>query len=270
MIHIPLTNPYQPCSEPLLTKVYDKSVEKMTERDELCFADNCDNHTARLFTSIIYSNVVRIEYANDKLREAMSVLRDEKSLYRHEIKKHAMALRKDIAMHDSYIAWLMNVKGEGHLDYYDELCRIFFEQFDRLYQPFYFSILQFCTGAGIPCGTCMAHISSSMALIEFAYKMMMYDSERYYMEAPPLRNMPNTLKIDGILHHMKTIYCKVLSQTRLRSAGFRNINDDRNVVQSRDNLFQVLASPGGIENYLSGINVEDLPERPADMPEVSL
>ena len=260
MIHIPLTNTYQPGTEPLLSKVYRKSVERLIELDDECInGDVRTSKAANFFSLIVYSNYMRIEFANEKMRNALAVIREDRCLYRHEIKKHASELRSMFAKFDSYIASVMDPL--GHLDYYDSLTSVFFAKFDKLYQPLYFSILQFLTRNEVRYGNMLSHLSSAVTALELADMYMHQDVERYRMKAPSVIQLPSLLGADKMMHHAKSILYDLSAKAYKGRKNMPNVNDDKDVQTAMHNLSRLLANT-------ANLHVEDeseLPERPEDM-----
>lgn len=260
MIHIPLTNTYQPGTEPLLNKVYRTSVRKLAERDEeSLYGDVRTSQAAYFLSAIIYSNYIRIEYANEKLRNALAVVREDRSLYRHEVKRHASELRKLFVRFDSHIASVMDKM--GHLDYYDELTSIFIDKFDSLYQPLFFSTLQFMTRHQIRYGETLAHLSSAVVAIELTDMYVRQDAERYRMTAPAVMQMPKIFGTGDMLHHAKSISFDLSAKAYRGRTNLPNINDDKDVQTAMDNLSRLLANTANIQVE----DLRELPDRPDDM-----
>lgn len=260
MIHIPLDNPYQPGTEPLLSKVYRKSVEKLIKLDDECVnGDVRTSKAANFFSLIVYSNYMRIEFANEKMRNALAVIREDRCIYRHGIKKHASELRSMFAKFDSYIASVMDPL--GHLDYYDSLTSVFFDKFDKLYQPLFYSMLQFLTRHEVRYGSTLAHLSSAVSALELADMYMHQDVERYRMKAPSVIQLPSLLGADKMMHHAKSILFDLTEKAYKWRKDMPNVNDDKDVQTAMHNLSRLLANT-------ANLHVEDeseLPDRPSDM-----
>lgn len=205
---------------------------------------------------------MRIEFANEKLRNALAVVWEDKSLYRHEVKKHASELRRLFVKFDAYIASVNGaMKNPEHLEYYDSLTSVFLEKFDALYRPLFFSILQFMTKHQIRYDTILAHLSSAVVAIELTDMYIRQDAERYRMQAPSVAQLPKMFGTDEMLRHAKSILFDLSAKAYNGRKNMPNVNDDKDVQTAMHNLSRLLANT-------ANLHVEDeseLPERPEDM-----
>ena len=240
-------NDFMPSRTPLLKTVYDKTLEKLSERDRDSFDENISTECSQLYISLIYSNIVRVEYANEKIRETHSLLREDKHLYRHKIKQHYNALRMFMAKYDQSFADIFNQL--GNLDYFDKLCTHCFKHLDRLYLPFYYSSLQFATSHSIPYDSIVAAFECAYTLMEYAHHMMQADIERYVMKVPAIRCFPLIFRTKERLAMMDAIHHLIAKQATQGLDGQFDINQDKNTMLAKDNLFRALASADAINEF---------------------
>lgn len=164
----------------------DAVIRKMQERERRAVADE-KSPEARLFSNLFYFNLTRKEMANYQMREAISLLRQEKSIYRHEAKMMAQKVYRLMATWDGHIA--RAIGREDHLDYYDNLCEMVRLQTQRLFDTFYFCLLQQLTRHEVPHRRTLARLECAYLFMDFAETSLHADIEHYYAACPPIRRL---------------------------------------------------------------------------------
>lgn len=164
----------------------DVVIRKMKEREHRAVTDQ-KSPEARLFSNLFYFNLVRKEMANYQMREAIALLRQEKSIYRHEAKMMAQKVYRLMATWDGHIARAIGC--EDHLDYYDHLCEMARLQTQRLFDTFYFCLLQQLTRHEVPHRRTLARLECAYLFMDFAETSLHADIEHYYAACPPVRRL---------------------------------------------------------------------------------
>lgn len=228
-----------------LTAAYEASEREIQARASRCYNDK-DSRESKVFNAVFYSAIVRKEYANEKLRNAIALLRDNKKLYRHTIKQRSNAIRADIAKWDRDIAHC--IKSERNLDFYDALTDFSIEQLDKLYTPFYYSILQVLTRHDCLYRKEAASLECAVVLQEFAEKQLLQDVAANYLTAPQLRDLG--LMLDTPMVRQAEALRAELSSISAKGHPDIDLNADPMTAQAADNLFKRLASADAINRYV--------------------
>lgn len=238
---------------PLLT-AYNKQKEVLDKRLERVKNDETSKEF-RVFNAVFYSAIVRKEYANEKLRDALTIVSDNKQLYRHEVKQKVKQIRKDLAKWDIDIAQSINrerdEQGEQKVEYYDALNEYAVKYFDKYYMPFYYSILQLLTKYDCPFRKEAAAMETACALQEFTQRQLDIDVAENYQTAPPLVQLGNLL--DTGIVSMTTHLRGLISTKAAKGKGNIDLNSDSNTEQAASNLFGILSSPEAINNVVDTV-----------------
>ena len=238
---------------PLLT-AYETSVAALKKREQQC-KDDKDSASYKVFNAIFYSAIVRKEYANEKLRDALSIIAENKQLYRHDIKQKVRLIRIELAKWDSDIANCINMKrdeqGERNIEYYDDLNDYAAKFFDKLYMPFYYSILQLLTKLNCHFRKEAAIMETACALQEFMQKQLEVDVKANYKIAPPLVNLSQLL--DTRLVKLTDQLRSLISTKSAKGRGDIDLNADPNTEQAAKNLLGVLGSAEAINNVVDAV-----------------
>lgn len=228
-----------------LTAAYEASEREIQARASRCYNEK-DSREAKVFNAVFYSAIVRKEYANEKLRNALALIRDNKKLYRHTIKQRANAIRADLCKWDRDIAHCVN--SERNLDFYDALTDYSIEQLDKLYTPFYYSILQVLTKHDCLYRKEMAALECAVTLQEFAEKQLTQDVGANYLTAPQLRHLGSML--DTPMVRTAEALRAELSDISSKGQPDINLNADPMTAQAAENLFKRLGSADAINRYV--------------------
>ena len=238
---------------PLLT-AYETSVAEMQKRETAC-KDDANSASYKVFNAVFYSAIVRKEYANEKLRNALAMLAENKQLFRHGVKQKARMVRLELAKWDSDIANCINLKhdekGERNLEYYDDLNEYSVKFFDKLYIPFYYSILQLLTKLDCPYRKEAAALEAACALQEFSEKQLEIDVKANYKIAPPIRNLSQLL--DTRVVKLTDQLRGMISVQSAKGKGDIDLNADPTIEQAAKNLFGVIGSAEAINNVVDAV-----------------
>lgn len=235
---------------PLLT-AYEATVAEINKRQQQCRED-ADSKSYKVFNAIFYSAIVRKEYANEKLRNALTIVAENKQLYRHDIKQKIRLIRIELAKWDGDIARCINnqrnEKGERNVEYYDSLNEYATNFFDKLYMPFYYSVLQLLTKLDCPFRKEAAAMETACALQEFMQKQLEVDVKANYLTAPPLVNLSQLLET-RLVKLTDQLRC-IISQKSAKNKGDIDLYADPTIEQAAQNLFASLGSATAINNVV--------------------
>lgn len=253
-------NPFTPSlHESLYCKAQSCSEETFKKRCDECY-DSLKNGRARLFPEFLFSNITRIEYANGKVRESISLLREHKDIYRHEIKRLSNLVRNGIAGWDNRVGG--NIGKESHIDYYDGVCEDMKNQFDALYTPYYNAVL--LTLKWGRDSELLANLKCAITLLDFAQKQMKAEVKNLYLIAPAVIVESQQYAIPYAKNALN-----LLSKVTDKLTDGVAFPEDENTRTAADNLFKVIGSPSAMNEFLV-IDESNLPERPADMQEYEI
>lgn len=242
-----------------LVSIDDEVERKMRLRAERCYNEK-DSNEAKVFNAVFYSAIVRKEYANEKLRNALALLQAEKKLFRHTIKQRSNSIFRSLAQWDKDIARVILSTSERALDFYDDLTAYAITQIDKYFTPFYYSILQVLTKHGCRYKVEMANLETAVALQEFAERQLLQDVGRFYKTAPQLQQL-GTLLDTPMLRTAEALRAEL---SVISSKGCKddiNLNADTNVTLAADTLFRNLSSADNINRIVDAVlapNAEEI------------
>ena len=264
--HRSLSNPLMPHIGAPLKAYNDAAEATLRARSERARLDD-KSKEGKLFSDVVYLNMIRKEFAVEQLRTALSHLRDEPRLYRHSLKKLASIIAGDIARWDSQVA--RTIRDETYLDYYDELCQMCCQQMKRLYETFRYTILQQLTRLEVPNRLLLSYIASASLLARYCEDQLFRDIDHYRPLVPPIR-LISTLSDARMVSSAERLR-EVLSEISTREMGGLpdgenlHISSDAQTRQAFGNLVRHLSSPAAINGFIKTI---DAPKRPEGLPEV--
>lgn len=205
-------------------------------------ADRCDkdehSQEYKEFGNIFNASVLRKEYANEKLREALYLVLSNKQLYRHTIKQRVNKCFSFLTRWDSDIARAIN--NDNLLDDYDLLTAQGIKQVEQFYLPFYFSILQELTRNDIPHRLELAALNAAVALQEFAEKQLKADIDATYTRIPQTRLL--LFLLDSQMFHLATDLLKEISALASKGRPHVNLNAAPGIELAAQSLFTRLAN----------------------------
>lgn len=249
--------------ESLFNKAQRIGAKKAMERYNECVNGTLDDRgPARIFAGILFGGIMRAEYANEKIRDVIADMREDKSLYRHDIKKLCNDIRKRIARFDTYTSRSLN---KQYIDFYDELTGSAGPQFDKMYLPFYYSMLQFMTRNRIKHGDIIAKLECAVALLDFSATQYRSDVGEFRYIAPAIMALSDNLEITYAPLASELLRRVSAIATRGVDKKF-DVNEDKNIRISSDNLFNMLGNPNAMNNYLV-IDPESIPSIPKELIE---
>lgn len=234
--------------ESLFNKAQRVGAQKAQERYDACMNGQIrEEGPERLFAAILFGGVMRAEYANSKIRETISVLREDKTLYRHEVKRLCSIIRKGTAQYDTRTA--RAIDKDEYLDFFDNLCDGAGEQFDRLYQPFYEAMLRYMERNELRYADILARLECSVALLDFADKQFKRDVDEFRTQAPALMALTDTLRLPHI-HAASELLSRVSKIATTGRHEHFDVNADEEIRKASDNLFDILGYPNKMNEFL--------------------
>lgn len=249
-----LRNPLMPHIGAPLKAYNDQAVATLQARSERTRMDDTSKE-GKLFSDVTYLNLVRKEFANEQIRTALSHLRADRRLYRHELKRLASMIQSDIKRWDSQIA--RTIRNEAHLDYYDSLCEMVNTQMKRLYETFRYTILQQLTRLDLPHRLELSYIGASSLLARYCEDRLFQDIDLYRTLIPPVR-LISTLSDAHMVSSAERLRER-LSEMSVREGGALLdggrlvIADDPLTRQAFSNLTRHLSSPVAINGYIQKV-----------------
>ena len=219
-----------------LYTTYMQSVSKLEERNKRC-REEPQSKESRIFGDVFYLNMMRKEFANEKLRSALCAISQSK-YYRHDVKKSVKELQIKIAKWDSDIARC--IAADSLIDMYDGLTEWTSEHLQRLWQPFYYSVMQVLTRNGVKDADIMAALECALPMCEYANGRLLMDIAQTAMDCP-------ATKLLGVMVE-EDIY-RIADRLRTRLSGIItskddviNLNADNNVNTAGVNLLNSLSN----------------------------
>ena len=201
---------------------------------------------SKLFGFAFYSNAIRKEFANEKVRSTLVALSGTK-YYKHKVKQLAKEVQRDIAQWDSDIA---RATGTEILEErYDRLLEVATQELDYLYKPFLFSVTQVLTSAGCKESYLIASLICSMALLEYSNRQLCSDVGERIMECPVLDKLSAMFAEKTQVTLQKVI--NELNKQINSQVGDVNVNADKNVTLAAENLFNNLQSFNRMREIIS-------------------
>lgn len=219
--------------------------DKMLEAEKLSYIES--THESKLFGYVFYSNVIRKEFANERVRSALVTLSQTK-YYKQKVKQHAKNVQRKIAAWDSEIALALQ-SNESNLERYDLLSEVTNEDMGYLFTPFKFTTMQVLTANGYKESGLIADLVCSMALLEYANNQLCKDVGSKIMECPALEKLSamyaeSTQKaLQKVIDELNKVINPKLPDV--------NINEDKNVCLAADNLFNNLQSFNRMREIIS-------------------
>lgn len=199
---------------------------------------------------------MRKELANEKLRNALSLIAENKSLYRHEVKQKVRLILKEIAQWDIDMARCINrpgdAEGERKLDYYDHLNDYAAGCLERLYLPYY-SVLQLLTRYECPYHKEATALKVAYALQEFMHKQLSQEIGANYRQSPLLTRLG--VMFDNRMMMLAENLRSIISRKAVKGStagGDIDLNADVHVEQATNNLFVALSNANTINNLVDG------------------
>lgn len=234
--------------ESCFNKAQRVGARKVKERYDACMHDMTgEEGPARLFASLLFGAMTRSEYANSKIRDAIAELREYKTIYRQDIKQLSNKIRKGVAKFDNKV--VADIYIPGFVEFFDEISDSIEPQFDKLYLPLYFSVLQYTTALQIKYGEALAKLECAVALIDFSQKQFQKDVEVFRMKAPSIMAVADTFALPYA--KLSVDLLRKVTDIAMRGRDEKiDLNDDKNVRTALDNLFRVLGNPDAMNNYL--------------------
>lgn len=236
---------------PLLTAYECQEREKERRNNRARF--DRESKEYKLLNALFYSSIVRKEYANEKLRQALAALQDNKQLYRHEVKRTANSIKHELSQWDIWIARAIKYQqcgadGERLLDYYDDLTAYANKKLDALYLPFYYSILQELTRLDCPFRNEAALLETAVTLQDFMQRHLYEDVGRYHKEIPVLSMFGNLL--DERMFKLAEQLRAFVSSKAAKGKGEIDLNNAPNVQTAANNLLHALSSADTINGFI--------------------
>lgn len=251
-----INNPFRPRLGAPLRTAYDQSVEAYARLISECEHDP-KSKAYKVFNAVFYSAIVRKELANEKLRNALSLIAENKTLCRHEVKQKVRLILKEIAQWDIDMARCINrpddAEGERKLDYYDHLNDYAAGCLERLYLPFYYSVLQLLTRYDCPYRKEAAALEVACALQEFMHKQLSQEIGANYRQSPLLTRLG--VMFDNRMMILAESLRAIISRKAVKGStagGDIDLNADVHVEQAANNLFAALSSANTINNLVDG------------------
>ena len=245
-----LRNPLMPhIGAPL--KAYNDQAQATLEARSLRARMDDNSKEGKLFSDVTYLNMVRKEFANEQLRTALSHLRADSRLYRHELKRLSSMISKDLVRWDSQIA--RTIRNEDHLDYYDQLCEMVNRQMRRLYETFRYTILQQLTRLELPHRLELSYIGASSILARYVEAQLFQDIEHYRVLIPPV-HLISTLSDEHMVSAAERLRERLSQMSVHERGGLEDgaliIADEPLTRQAFCNLTRHLSSPTAINGYI--------------------
>lgn len=218
--------------------------DKLRKSEDLSY--DSDSRESKLFGFAFYSNAIRKEFANEKVRSTLVALSGTK-YYKHKVKQLAKEVQRDIAQWDSDIA---RATGTEILEErYDRLLEVATQELDYLYKPFLFSVTQVLTSAGCKESYLIASLICSMALLEYSNRQLCSDVGERIMECPVLDKLSAMFAEKTQVTLQKVI--NELNKQINSQVGDVNVNADKNVTLAAENLFNNLQSFNRMREIIS-------------------
>ena len=221
---------YRPRLGAPLYTAYTSMKKQIEERNKQAYIDG--TYESKVFGFIFYSNVIRKEFANEKVRNALSTLSQSK-YYRFEVKKLANDIRRRIAQWDSDIAGCMQ-GSESNLDLYDKLAENGLKDLGYLYKPLYYSIMQVLTKNECKETPLLAEMQSAVILLEYSNKQLLSDIGEYAFKCPALAKL-SAMYAEGTEVNLKRLV-DILSMQILSDAKDIDLNQDKNITLAVNNI----------------------------------
>lgn len=218
--------------------------DKLRRSEDLSYIES--SRESRIFGFAFYSNAIRKEFANEKVRSTLVALSGTK-YYKHKVKQLAKEVQKDIAQWDSDIAKATGT--EVLEDRYDRLLEVAVQELDYLYKPFLFSVTQVLTTNGCKESYLLSSLICSMALLEYSNRQLCSDVGERIMECPVLDKLSAMYAEKTQVTLQKVI--NELNKQINSQVGDVNVNADKNVNLAAENLFNNLQSFNRMKEIIS-------------------
>lgn len=219
--------------------------DKMLEAEKLSYIES--THESKLFGYVFYSNVIRKEFANERVRSALVTLSQTK-YYKQKVKQHAKEVQRKIAAWDSEIALALQ-SNESNLERYDLISEVTNEDMGYLFTPFKFTTMQVLTANGYKESGLIADLVCSMALLEYANNQLCKDIGSKIMECPALEKLL-AMYAESTQKALQKVIDELNKAINPQLPDI-SLNEDKNVCLAADNLFNNLQSFNRMREIIS-------------------
>lgn len=219
--------------------------DKMLEAEKMSYIES--THESKLFGYVFYSNVIRKEFANERVRSALVTLSQTK-YYKQKVKQHAKDVQRKIAAWDSEIALALQ-SNESNLERYDLISEVTNEDMGYLFTPFKFTTMQVLTANGYKESGLIADLVCSMALLEYANNQLCKDVGAKIMECPALEKL-SAMYAESTQKALQKVIDELNKAINPQLPDI-SLNEDKNVCLAADNLFNNLQSFNRMREIIS-------------------
>lgn len=244
----------QRIGSPLYTS-YMNDMNKVGEQKERCRVD-ANSDESKVFGSVFYINILRKEFAQEKLRNA-AVLISQSKYYRHELKKRTKELQSKIARWDGDIA--RSISNEHLLDIYDGVTEYGREQLNYLWSPCYYSVMQVLTTHNCKDSSLMASMECALTLYEYANKRLLIDIAQSKSKSPDVCLLC-AMYDEDIYKHANTLR-NILAHELITDDQLVDLNADKNTSLAFNNILNTMGSFPRmreiIDDYFNSLNDEN-------------
>lgn len=217
--------------------VFINKVNVLSERDDRCRNDATSRESV-LFGKVFYCNVIRKEFANYKIRRALTDLKLS-GLFKRDVKALCNRIELKIIKWESDICRAFE-RGHNLTESYDGLIDYAKSIIEPHYTPFYNSVLKVITTAGFKEKEVLAMIECASTLCEYAVKQLTCDIGAYTFECPPIESL-STMVDNGTYKLLDDL--RDILEKRLLGEYEIDLNKDYDTKTSGDNLINFIASP---------------------------
>lgn len=219
--------------------------DKMLEAEKMSYIES--THESKLFGYVFYSNVIRKEFANERVRSALVTLSQTK-YYKQKVKQNAKDVQRKIAAWDSEIALALQ-SNESNLERYDLISEVTNEDMGYLFTPFKFTTMQVLTANGYKESGLIADLVCSMALLEYANNQLCKDIGSKIMECPALEKL-SAMYAESTQKALQKVIDELNKAINPQLPDI-SLNEDKNVCLAADNLFNNLQSFNRMREIIS-------------------
>lgn len=235
---------------PLYTS-YMNDVNKVREQKERCRID-ANSNESKIFGNVFYINILRKEFAHEKLRNAIISITQSK-YYKHELKKRTKELQYKIAMWDGDIA--RSISTEHLVDIYDGVTEYGSEQLNYLWSPCYYSVMQVLTKNGCKDSPIMASLECALTIYEYANKSILNDIAKTESKSPDVALLC-AMYDEDIYKHAYSLR-NVLAHILITDDKLIDLNADKNTSLAFNNILKTMGNftrmRDIIENYFHSL-----------------